>query len=57
MTRFTDNPMEGIMKQLPRTHRDRPLPAPPRGHPCQGCKRYGYGCVLPCYRGRTSQPV
>lgn len=57
MTRFTDNPMEGIMKQIPRTHRDRPLPAPPRGHPCQGCKRYGYGCVLPCYRGRTSQPV
>ena len=57
MMRFTDNPMEGIMKQIPRTHRDRPRPVPPKGHPCAGCKRYGYGCVLPCYRGRISQPV
>ena len=57
MTRFTNNPMEEIMKQIPRTRRDRPRPVPPRGHPCRGCKRYGYGCVLPCYRGRTSQPV
>ena len=57
MMRFTDNPMEGIMKQIPRTHRDHPQPVPPKGDPCAGCKRYGYGCVLPCYRGRISQPV
>ena len=57
MTRFPNNPMEEIMKQIPRARCDRPRPVPPRGHPCRGCKRYGYGCVLPCYRGRTSQPV
>lgn len=57
MTRFTCNPIEGIMQQIPRTRRDRPRPVPPKGHPCRGCKRYGYGCVLPCYRGRTSQPI
>ena len=57
MTRFTDSPMEGIMQQLPRSRRDRPTPVPPRGHPCRGCKRYGYGCVLPCHRGVTRQPV
>ena len=57
MTRFTSNPVEGIMQQIPRARRDRPRPVPPREHPCHGCKRYGYGCVLPCYRGRTSQPV
>ena len=56
MTNFTNNPVEGIMKQVPRTYRDRPHPVPPKGHPC-GCKRYGYGYVLPCYRGRTNQPV
>ena len=29
----------------------RAKPAPPKDHPCHGCKRYGESCVLPCYRG------
>lgn len=51
MKYFTDRPMERVMMQLPRVQRDRPPPQPPEGHPCHGCKRYGEGCVLPCYRG------
>ena len=37
--------------------RDRSPPQPPEGHPCHGCKRYGEGCVLPCYRGVSKQPI
>lgn len=55
MKYFTDRPMERVMMQLPRAQRDRP--PPPEGHPCHGCKRYGEGCVLPCYRGVREQPV
>lgn len=51
MKYFTDRPMERVMMQFPRAQRDRPPPPPPEGHPCHGCKRYGEGCVLPCYRG------
>jgi len=57
MKYFTDRPMERVMMELPHTQRDRSPPQLPVGHPCCGCKRYGEGCVLPCYRGRTSQPV
>ena len=50
MKYFTDRPMERVMMQLPHAQRDQP-PQPPEGHSCHGCKRYGEGCVLPCYRG------
>ena len=57
MKYFTDRPMERVKMQLPRAQRDRPPPQPPEGHPCHGCRRYGEGCVLPCYRGVRDQPV
>ena len=57
MKYFTDRPMERVMMQLPRVQRDRPPPQPSGDHPCHGCKRYGEGCVLPCYRGVREQPV
>ena len=51
MRTFTNSPYERMMMQVPRKSRpDYPAPAP-TGHPCHGCKRYGEGCVLPCYRG------
>ena len=56
MKYFTDRPMERVMMELPHTQRDRSPPQLPVGHPCCGCKRYGEGCVLTCYRGVTSQP-
>lgn len=52
MRYFTDSAYERMMLQIPRKSRSRPAPAP-KGHPCHGCKRYGEGCVLPCYRGIT----
>lgn len=48
MTRFTDNPLERMMTQIPRTLPKKSPAVPPKGHPCHGCKRYGEGCVLPC---------
>ena len=57
MKYFTDRPMERVMMQLPRAQRARPPPQTPEGHPCNCCKRYGEGCVLPCYRGVRDQPV
>ena len=50
MKYFTDRPMERVMMQPPPAQ-------PPEGHSCHGCKRYGEGCVLPCYRGVREQPV
>lgn len=50
MRYFTDNPLERLMMQRPRTGGEgKPLPAP-QGHFCHGCKRYGDKCVRPCYR-------
>ena len=57
MKYFTDRPVERVMMQLPRAQRDRPPHQPPEGHPCHGCRRYGEGCVLPCYRGVREPPV
>ena len=39
------------MMQVPRQERGPDLSHPAKGHPCHGCKRYGEGCILPCYRG------
>ena len=56
MRTFTNSPYERMMMQIPRKPRT-PLPSPPpKGHPCHGCKRYGEGCVLPCYRGIRQEP-
>lgn len=50
MRYFTDNPLERLMMQRPRTGGEgKPLSAP-QGHFCHGCKRYGDKCVRPCYR-------
>ena len=51
MRYFTDNPLERMMMQVPRQERGPDLSRPAKGHPCHGCKRYGEGCILPCYRG------
>lgn len=52
MRYFTSNPLERLMMQPPPPRQEqRAKPAPPRGHPCHGCKRCGENCVLPCYRG------
>lgn len=56
MRYFTDNPLERIMMQIPRSQRDKGPPLLSEAHPCHGCKRYGEGCVLPCYRGVTKKP-
>lgn len=50
MRYFTDNPLERMMMQTPGPVREATPPPAPKGHPCNGCKRYGQGCVLPCYR-------
>ena len=56
MRTFTASPYERMMTQIPRNSRpDYPAQAP-KGHPCHGCKRYGEGCVLPCYRGINGVP-
>lgn len=47
---FTDNPLERVMMRIPQKGREEPPPAPPYGHVCYGCGRYGEACVLPCYR-------
>lgn len=51
MRYFTNNPLERMMMQTPGPVREATPPPAPKGHPCNGCKRYGQGCVLPCYRG------
>lgn len=57
MRTFTNSPYERMMMQVPRSPRpSRPAPAP-KGHPCHGCKRYGEGCALPCYRGINRAPA
>ena len=53
MRYFTDNPLERMMMQVPRQERGPEPSRPAKGHPCHGCKRYGEGCILPCYRGVT----
>lgn len=55
MRYFTDNPLERMMMQVHRQERGPDLSRPAKGHPCHGCKRYGEGCILPCYRGVTEQ--
>lgn len=56
MRTFTNSPYERMMMQISRKPRpSRPAPAP-KGHPCHGCKRYGEGCALPCYRGIAVNP-
>ena len=55
MRYFTDNPLERMMMQVPRQERGSDLSRPAKGHPCHGCKRYGEGCILPCYRGVMEQ--
>ena len=55
MRYFTDNPLERMMMQVPRQERGPDPSRPAKGHPCHGCKRYGEGCILPCYQGVTDQ--
>ena len=57
MRYFTDNPLERMMMQVPRQERGPDLSRPAKGHPCHGCKRYGEGCILPCYRGVAVQTM
>ena len=50
MIRFTDSPYEYMMRQIPVSAKPS-VPAPPsKPHLCNGCKRYGEGCIHPCYR-------
>lgn len=56
MRYFTDNPLERMMMQIPRSRSGREPSEPPEGHPCYGCKRYRERCVLPCYRGLAKKP-
>ena len=53
MKYFTDHPLERLMMQTPKPQYDTKEAqyAPPKDHPCHGCKRCGENCVLPCYRG------
>ena len=52
MRYFTSNPLERLMMQAPPPRQEqRAKPAPPKDHPCHGCKRCGESCVLPCYWG------
>ena len=55
MKYFTDNPLERMMTQVPRS-RSVGRSDLPENHPCHGCKRYDERCVLPCYRGVTKKP-
>ena len=58
MRYFTGNPVERMMMEIPRPCPvENGNPAPERGHPCYGCRHYGEGCVLPCYRGVESIPA
>ena len=50
MKYFTNNPIEREMMRKPRAAQEDVPPATPKGHPCYGCKRFGYECVRPCYR-------
>ena len=56
MRYFTDNPLERLMMQVPRFRPSKDPRDLLKTHPCHGCKRYGEGCVLPCYRGVTKIP-
>ena len=57
MRYFTNNILERLMMQTPRSQPERQTPEDlPKEHPCHGCKRCGEGCVLPCYRGVTAIP-
>ena len=56
MRYFTDNPLERMMMQIPRFRPEKTPHELSRTHPCYGCKRYGEGCVLPCYRGVKKIP-
>lgn len=56
MRYFTDNPLERMMMEVPRSHGGGGPPELPENHPCHSCKRYGESCVLPCYRGVTRIP-
>ena len=48
MRYFTSNPLERLMMQAPPPRQEqRAKPAPPKDHPCHGCKRCGENCVLP----------
>ena len=52
MRYFTSNPLERLMMQAPPPRQaQRAKPAPPKDHPCHGCKRCGESRVLPCSRG------
>lgn len=41
---------EKMMTQKPHFMREDRKPVLPKNHLCFGCKRYGEGCVHPCYR-------
>ena len=57
MTCFTDNPLERMMTQIPRTLPKKSPAVPPKGHPCHGCKRLGVGGVLPGHGGIALSPA
>lgn len=50
MRYFTNNPLERLMMQVPRTEGEAPPPPSFKGHPCYGRKRHGAGCVQSGYQ-------
>ena len=56
MRTFTSSPYERMMMQIPHGPSPARTASAPKGHPCHGCKRYGEGCALPCYRGINLAP-
>ena len=50
MTRFTSNPYEKMMTQVPKPLRQKEKTELPRNHHCYGCGSFGEHCVRPCYR-------
>lgn len=60
MRYFTSNPLERLMMQAPPPRQEqRAKPAPPKDHPCHGCKRCGElrPALLPGCGGDTAHSV
>ena len=56
MTYFTQSPFERMMVQRPQSERKETRIILAADHPCYGCKRYGQGCIKPCYRDLQTIP-
>jgi len=56
LTYFTQSPFERMMVQRPQSERKETRIILAADHPCHGCKRYGQGCIKPCYRDLQTIP-